>query len=256
MSAPEAWPLDCSQYSLLGKIGSGSFSLVCKARCLSTHRDVAVKIIDLESISSTFDAILKEVQTMKLSENENILRNYCTFVRGDKLWLVSELMDRGSCLRVLMLHKKLLRNPSSWTLSQTGAANISSASSSPSQHNNSSNFGMLEEWFAYILQQTLRGVDYLHHNGHIHRDLKAANILLSSSGQVKIADFGVASVATYRSMPVLRNNSRSRSSSSAPLPQPADSAPQPLAAPILDRDTAKTFVGSPCWMAPEVSDYI
>lgn len=69
-----------------------------------------------------------------------------------------------------------------------------------------------EEEIAAICQGALRGLEYLHGRNTIHRDIKAGNILLTDDGTVKLADFGSASIAS----------------------------------------PAKSFVGTPYWMAPEV----
>ncbi|XP_041421599.1 traf2 and NCK-interacting protein kinase-like [Xenopus laevis] len=58
------------------------------------------------------------------------------------------------------------------------------------------NYSLGEHWIAYICKEVLLGLTYLQEMNVIHHDLKGLNIMLTSSAQVKIIDFGLATVGS------------------------------------------------------------
>ncbi|KAF2140121.1 uncharacterized protein K452DRAFT_230673 [Aplosporella prunicola CBS 121167] len=167
-------------YQVLEELGSGSFGVVYKAIEKSTGEIVAIKHIDLEGSDDDIREIQQEIALLSTCASPFVTQYKASFVRGVKLWIVMEYLGGGSCLDLL--------KPGPF-----GEAHV-----------------------AIICRELLLGLDYLHQTGKIHRDIKAANILLSQTGKVKIADFGVAAQLT---------NIKSQ---------------------------RMTFVGTPYWMAPEV----
>ncbi|KAD5507750.1 hypothetical protein E3N88_15453 [Mikania micrantha] len=184
------YPIGAEHYVLYEEIGQGVSASVFRAKCLDNDEIVAIKVLDFERGNCDLNNVSREAQTMILVDHPNVLKSHCSFVNDHNLWVIMPFMAGGSCLHMLK-------------------------ASYPE--------GFEEVIIATILREVLKALEYLHHHGHIHRDVKAGNILISDQGAIKLGDFGVSACLF-------------------------DSG---------DRQRARnTFVGTPCWMAPEVMEQL
>ncbi|MFS7946827.1 putative protein kinase STE-STE20-YSK family [Helianthus anomalus] len=170
-----------SRFSNLELIGRGSFGDVYKGFDKEVNKEVAIKVIDLEESEDEIEDIQKEIAVLQQCRSPYITEYYGSYLHQTKLWIIMEYMAGGSVADLIQ-----------------------------------PNHPLDEMSIACILRDLLLAIEYLHNEGKIHRDIKAANILLTENGDVKVADFGVSAQLT-------RTISR-----------------------------RKTFVGTPFWMAPEV----
>ncbi|KAI9359517.1 kinase-like domain-containing protein [Pilaira anomala] len=143
-------------YQLGNCIGKGQFGSVYRTLDLSTGEVVAVKRVKLEN-DDLYQEIIKEVNILKTLTHTNVVK-YIGFIPTKQyLNIVLEYAENGSLMS---------------TLKAFGA--------------------FPEKLVASFCIKILRGLEYLHENQVVHCDLKAANILTTKTGDVKLTDFGVS----------------------------------------------------------------
>jgi len=186
---PHHYPTTADGYDVYEEIGSGAFATVYHAVVKETGESVAIKVIDLDQFNTNWEEIRREIQIMSLVHHKNVVRILTSFVDGQDLWIIMPLLEAGSCAAIM---KQIYPH------------------------------GIKDEaLIATILKEVLHGLLYFHNDSRMHRDLKAGNVIISKTGEVQLADFGVAVT--------LQENG--------------------------DRKKGRTFTGTPCWMAPEVMEH-
>lgn len=156
--AVDDWEIDIGQLQIDAKIASGAFSNLYKGSYCG--QEVAVKILkDVQDDTSQFQEFLQEVSIMRKVRHKNVVQFIGACTRKPNLCIVFEYMSGGSVYDFMRKEGPL----------KLGAV-------------------------LKVAAEVARGMDYLHQRKIIHRDLKAANLLMDETNVVKIADFGVARV--------------------------------------------------------------
>ncbi|BGP43305.1 Protein kinase [Rhodotorula kratochvilovae] len=167
-------------YSKIKKVGQGASGSVFVAKVLASGSKVAIKQMDL-SHQPRKELIVNEILVMKESQHPNIVNFLDSFLLGGaELWVVMEYMEGGALTDII----------DSNTLE--------------------------EDQISCISNETCKGLQHLHAQSIIHRDIKSDNVLLDARGHVKITDFGFCAKLTDQ------------------------------------KSKRATMVGTPYWMAPEV----
>ncbi|XP_023776394.1 serine/threonine-protein kinase PAK 3-like [Cyanistes caeruleus] len=138
-----------TKYTELENIGSGTFGEVCRALDTATGGEVAIKKINLQGLRKK-GLRVNELMVLKKNRNPNVVTCLDSYLVDEQLWLVMEYMDGGTLSDVI---------------SQTHLS---------------------EDEMAAISRECLQGLDFLHSNHVIHRDVKSCNILLGMDGSVKL----------------------------------------------------------------------
>eukprot|EP00732_Lithocolla_globosa_P002036 Lithocolla_globosa_v1_NODE_1198_length_2794_cov_4.698430.p1 type:complete len:795 gc:universal NODE_1198_length_2794_cov_4.698430:2612-228(-) len=177
----EGAPLDPTPFWKQEKqLGKGNFGVVYRTRHIRSDSVAAVKSMEMKE--EDLEDIEYEIEVMNRCDCDQIVRYFGTFMKDNHLLVYMELCA-GSVTDLMQ---------------QQGC-------------------GLSEPVVSFIVKESLLGLAYMHEHDMIHRDIKAANILLTSNARVLLSDFGVSAI--------IEPGSDGRRNS---------------------------FVGSPYWMAPEL----
>ncbi|KAL9682353.1 hypothetical protein QQ045_014149 [Rhodiola kirilowii] len=155
----DVWEINIKKLKFETKIASGSFGRLYKGTYW--NQEVAIKVLRQERVDADMQKeFAQEVFIMRKVRHKNIVQFIGAGTKRPNLCIVTEFMKGGSVYDYLHKNKGAFKLP----ILLKAAIDIS------------------------------RGMEYLHNNDIIHRDLKTANLLMDEKEEVKVADFGVARV--------------------------------------------------------------
>ncbi|CAM6027664.1 unnamed protein product [Sphagnum balticum] len=158
-NSTDDWEIDSSQLKYASKLATGSFGDLYRGTYCG--QDVAIKILKPERLNENLQReFQQEVSIMRKVRHKNVVQFIGACTKPPNLCIVTEFMSCGSVYDYIHKQKAVLKLP----------------------------------MLLRVAIDVSKGMDYLHQSNIIHRDLKAANLLMDENEVVKVADFGVARV--------------------------------------------------------------
>ncbi|KAK3038896.1 hypothetical protein RJ639_028618, partial [Escallonia herrerae] len=159
MDGIDVWEIDAGLLKFEHKIAAGSHGDLYKGTFHS--QDVAIKVLKAEYLNEDVQReFAQEVYILRKVRHKNVVQFIGASTRPPSLCIVTEFMSGGSVYDFLRKQKGILKLPA----------------------------------LLKVAIDVSKGMNYLHQNNIIHRDLKAANLLMDDNEVIKVADFGVARV--------------------------------------------------------------
>ncbi|CAO1298665.1 unnamed protein product [Diamesa tonsa] len=157
---------DANKYLRVAKIGQGTFGEVFKARNRNDNKFVAMKRVLMENEKEGFPiTALREIRILQLLKHENVV---------NLIEICRQTANKNNIYKsIFFLIFDFCEHDLAGLLSNV---------------NVKFNLGEIKK----VMQQLLNGLYYIHQNKILHRDMKAANVLITKSGVLKLADFGLA----------------------------------------------------------------
>ncbi|ELP86370.1 cell division control protein 15, CDC15, putative [Entamoeba invadens IP1] len=143
-------------FNIANSIGCGAYGEVFVGMNADSGEFVAIKQMKITR-KSVMNEVMEEIRLLKKLKHKHIVRYITSTESYGSLYIVMEYMESGSLLNIIKKFNKLN-----------------------------------EALSAKYVYQILDGLSFIHEQGIVHRDIKAANILVAKDGSVKIADFGVS----------------------------------------------------------------
>jgi len=195
-----------NEYKIISSIGEGGYSKVKLVE--KKGKKYAMKIIDKKKLSHTrkgfgFNKIedgtikinslledaIKEIAILKKCNNKNIIKLYEILHDNikEKLYLILEYCSNGNLMTYNEDEDKFQINKHFYK-------------------NNNPDSDYSEDEIRKIIRQIVLGIDYLHNNGVIHRDIKPDNILFDENNNIKITDFNVSTLLPSKNDDLISKN--------------------------------------------------